>query len=166
MGMRLGLSREDAADVAQDALLRFARAYRDGAYVRSRGRLSSWLLAIHRNCLVDLQRARAARPESPLASALAEVADVNQLSVIWEEERERNLLSEAIELLRSQSRSAERSIRAFELHGLRGVTAAEVGKELGMTANDVYVAKHRCLQQLRRIVHELEQAWDDPEASP
>ena len=46
---KLGLSNEDSADAAQDALIQFVRSYRAGKYERQRGRLSSWVIGIARN---------------------------------------------------------------------------------------------------------------------
>lgn len=58
---KLGLSQEDAADVAQQAMTEFVRDYRAGLYHRGKGRLSSWLISIARNRAVDLQRAQGRR---------------------------------------------------------------------------------------------------------
>ena len=69
-GRRLGLGAEDAADAAQDALARFVRSYREGRYDRGRGRLSSWIIGIARNCIVDQMRTRAARHEERGISAM------------------------------------------------------------------------------------------------
>ncbi len=45
---QLGLRADDAADIAQEALTKFVRAYQQGQYRRERGRLSSWLITIAR----------------------------------------------------------------------------------------------------------------------
>ena len=43
---RLGMSEDDAQDAAQEALITFAAAYREGKYSRDKGRLRSWLLTL------------------------------------------------------------------------------------------------------------------------
>ena len=43
---RMGLKGADADDAAQETLLAFARAYREGRYDSSKGRLSEWLFGI------------------------------------------------------------------------------------------------------------------------
>src|SRR5690348_2881849 len=55
---RLGLPPEDAADVAQETLARFARDYRLGKYERGKGRLRTWILSIARARSIDLLRAK------------------------------------------------------------------------------------------------------------
>ena len=36
----------------------------------------------------------------------------------------------------------------------------DVAGDLGMTANDVYLAKHRCLARLREIVAQLDELYE------
>ena len=55
---RLGLSEEDAADVAQQSIVEFLQAYKRGAYERERGRLRSWLVGIARFRSLDALRRR------------------------------------------------------------------------------------------------------------
>ena len=42
----LGLAESDAEDVAQETLIAFAEAYREGKYDPAKGRLSHWLFGI------------------------------------------------------------------------------------------------------------------------
>ena len=61
---RLGLSEEEAADAAQDAMVRFVQEYRLGKYDRARGRLRSWLIGIVKARAIDVLRAKARRREA------------------------------------------------------------------------------------------------------
>ena len=45
---RLGLTDDDAADIAQETLVRFVKEYRAGKYDRTRGRLRTWIIAMVR----------------------------------------------------------------------------------------------------------------------
>jgi RNA polymerase sigma-70 factor (ECF subfamily) len=154
---RLGLGEADAADAAQEALVRFLRGYRAGAYDRATGRLSSWLVGIARHCILDRRRRRVDAPGGH--SALGDVAGAEPLHDTWRDACEDRMLREALERLRAESRAEPRTIRAFELL-LAGRRAAAVASELGMTLNDVYLAKHRCLEPLQRIVSELRSAYE------
>jgi RNA polymerase sigma-70 factor (ECF subfamily) len=156
---RFGLGAEDAADVAQETLARFVRSYRAGAYRRDRGRLSSWILGIARNCALDLRRAPESAPHRGL-SAIGDVPDPARLEALWDEARDGEILRRAIDLLARETRFDRRTVRAFELVAFGGRAPADVARDLGMTANDVYLAKHRCLRRLRSIVGALETAYE------
>jgi RNA polymerase sigma-70 factor (ECF subfamily) len=156
---RLGLGDADAADVAQEAMLRFLQEYRDGHYDRERGRLRSWLLSIARTRVAAVYRRRRAPARGD--SALGALPDDATLSEIWESERRAVILREALERLRTTTRTSDRNIRTFELLVVRRMPAASVAKELGISVDDVYVAKSRVAERLRRIIEELERAYDE-----
>lgn len=58
---RVGLSPEDAEDVAQASLLAFSTDFREGVYDRSLGRLRSWLFGIVQNRVRSFRRGAGAR---------------------------------------------------------------------------------------------------------
>ncbi len=67
-----------------------------------------------------------------------------------------------MEVLR-EGRTAEPTLRAFDLFAVRGVPAEEVARECGMTVDEVYTAKNRVTGRLREIVEELTAAWREGE---
>ena len=83
----LDLKVEDAADVAQETLVRFLKEYRAGKYDRSRGRLHSWLIGIAKHCVGDQRHARARRREQRGLSAIADLPGDHRLTEIWDYER-------------------------------------------------------------------------------
>jgi RNA polymerase sigma-70 factor (ECF subfamily) len=164
---KLGLSQEDAADVAQQALTEFVRDYRSGMYQRGRGRLSSWLISIARNRAVDIQRNQGRRKQWRGESALDQVAagasvqDPAHLSAIWDAEKKHAVLAAALTELRSATRMNEATIKAFELVAIRGVPTEAAARECGMSVDEVYVAKNRVTKQLREIVARISEAFED-----
>jgi RNA polymerase sigma factor (sigma-70 family) len=161
-GRRLGLTAEDAADAAQETLVRFVSSYRQGRFDRTRGRLRSWIIGIARHCIMDIHNARATRRERRGISAVDEVPDEDGLVAIWDAERDEAILARGIEELRARSAADPRTLEAFERVALRQQRPADVAEQLGMTPNDVYLAKHRCLKRLREIVTELESLYEVP----
>ena len=157
-GRRCGLG--DADDVAQEALLQFAKAYREGKYDRTRGRLRAWLIGITRFRLTDLQRAQAARREREGESEIAQLPDEDRLGEIWDAECRQAILNEGMRQLAQTSRFEEKTLRAFAMLIIDKRPAAEVAAELDMTAQAVYLAKHRCTQRLREIVGTLREAYE------
>ena len=157
--VKLGLRPEDAADAAQETMVQFARDYRAGRYDRERGRLRSWIFGIARHRVLDAQRARARRRERRGESALSDVQGSDDFERIWDDQWRKALLRTALDELRAGPRLEPRTLRAFELVALRGVAAAEAAREIGMSIDEIYVAKSRVLKRLRQIVSELEQNW-------
>lgn len=160
LARKLGLSHSDAEDVAQEVLSRLVAAYRQGKYDRGRGRLRTWIVSIARNCVMDAHRARAARRVRQSESVISGIPSKDTFARLWDEEHRAVLFNRAMSELRSTTRMDERTLRAFEAVGLRGESAADVAKALGMGINSVYAAKSRCTKELREIVARLSIAYE------
>ncbi len=156
---RLGLSAEDAADAAQEALTRFVKSYRAGKYDRDRGRLRSWIIGIAKNCIADIQQRRAARPQRGM-SAIVELPDESKLTAMWDEQCQQEILRQGLAELRRETKTKSGTIRAFEMLAFDGRRPVEVASELSISLNDVYLAKHRCLKRLREILARLQQLYE------
>lgn len=157
---RLGLGPEDAADAAQEALARFVKSYRAGRYDRDRGRLRSWLIGIAKNAVAEIKQRKAAYRRERGLSAIDDMPDEAQLTRAWDVEFEQEILRQGVTELRRRTRTEPRTIQAFEMLVLEGLRPAEVAGRLDMTANDVYLAKHRCLKRLRAILEEVRQLYE------
>ena len=155
---RLGLRPTDADEVAQQALAEFVRAYQEGRYDRSKGRLSSWILGIAHHTALKMINKREGLASDTMIS---ELADEESLKSIWIDERDRTILAKALDLLRDESEIDERTLLAFELVALRGVPAVEAGAQANMTVDQVYVAKNRVTRRMRALVEELTQAFEE-----
>jgi len=69
--MQLGLPPVDAEDAAQETMLSFLKAFRDGKYVREKGRLSNWLFGVARCVILNLRSRR------PLEKLIADKTRAN-----------------------------------------------------------------------------------------
>jgi RNA polymerase sigma-70 factor (ECF subfamily) len=156
---RMGLSENDADEIAQEVLARFVERFRAGEYVRDRGRLRSWIFGIARTRIADSKRARARRRVERGTSALFSVKDETDPEAAFADEWRRALLRQAFAELRAKSRHEPKSLRALELLVLEQRPTKEVAQELGMTANALYVARHRALQSLRTTLARLEREF-------
>ncbi len=160
LGRRFGLSDTEAADVAQETFLRFIESYRAGRYERSRGRLRAWIVGIARHRVHDLFRSRDRRHERPLAAGDLDVPGEDEFLRVWDEECRAHVLRRAMEVLREVSRISEEKLRAFERIFIDQQGVEDVAREMGMTRDEVYQAKFRCLERLREIVRDLELAYE------
>jgi RNA polymerase sigma-70 factor (ECF subfamily) len=156
---RLGLGEADAADAAQEAMVRFLREYRAGKYERGRGRLRHWLMAMARSCIGDARRradrARGARGES----ALGGLTDP-EVDGLWSEELRATVLRRAGDLLRRDTDLGSKTIEAFEMLAMEGHTPAAVAGACGMSVDSVYKARARCLERLRDAAEKLSAAYE------
>lgn len=159
--LRLGLNAPDAEDVAQESLIAFMQAYREGKYKREAGRLSSWLFGIAYRQAANVRRkkGRAAEvqvtPEAP-TEFWSGVPDEAQATPAWQVEWERAALEECMQVVRREVE--EKTYRAFEMLVREGRTPDDVAKALGMTRDAVYVSKHRVLKRLSELAKEYDEA--------
>jgi len=163
-GRHLGLSADDAAELAQRTLAVFAGTLREGGYQRERGRLNWWLIGIARNTALEMRRnARRHRDrgDAALIGVAAEIPENEHLTRVWQHERDRVVLARAMSLLRDSTRTDDRTLKVFELFVLRTVPAAEVARECGVEVDTVYVIKNRLTRRLRELVRELSAAYDE-----
>lgn len=157
---RLGFQPDDAVELAQQTLVEFARAYLAGRYQRAQGRLSSWLVGIARHVGSAMRRTRGAQRVGG-DTMIAELPAENDLSRVWEDERDRSILQQALAQLRTASRADESTFLAFELCALRGVPAQEVANRCGISVDSVYLAKSRLTKRLREIVAEMTEVYEE-----
>ena len=160
---RMGVRDEEAADVAQDTLMRFLVAYRDGKYDRDRGRLRAWLIGIARYRIMEARRATAKEAGYRGESVVMSLQDESELADAWDIEQRNHMLRIAFDRLRTTTRMSETTIRAFEMLTHQQMPAPDVAEALGIEVQDVYVAKSRCLKKIREIIDELEQSYAERE---
>ena len=92
---------------------------------------------------------------------MIDLDDDKGLTEIWEDERRKAILRQSMDRLRSGSRTDERTIRAFEMLFVHGMTPQAVADELEMSVQSVYVAKSRIAERLQKIVQEIEAEFDE-----
>lgn len=154
----LGLGPDEAEDVAQETLMDFLRAYRQGQYDRDKGRLSAWLFGIaHRRVLNagrKLGRGPRQLPAGRRTEFLANLPDANIVQESWDRSWQEAVLHQCLDQVRTELKPT--TIRAFELFAIDQRPAAEVADELGMSRNAVFIAKHRVLKRITELTRQFE----------
>ena len=159
---RFGLSDSDAQDAAQQTLIAFCTSYQKGKYDREQGRLRVWLFGIARNQIRNAVK-KSYRKElqvvedSDQTNFFARVEDGDELERIWDEEWRDAVIRQCLEEVRRDV--DPKSIEAFELFAWKGWPAQKVADHLDMTANAVFIAKHRIMKRIRELVPKMEEAW-------
>jgi RNA polymerase sigma-70 factor (ECF subfamily) len=152
------LAPADVDDLVQDVLLavsqempRFQPQAQPGAFRR-------WLRTILVHRLRHFWRSRQHRPMAVGGSDfLDEIErlgdDKSQLSQLWDQEHDRQVMNRLLELVRPQF--AAGTWQAFRRQALDGLSADAVAAELNMPLHSVYAAKSRVLKALRSLADGL-----------
>jgi len=161
-----GLNDAEAQDVVQDTVVYVARRIATFRYDRGKGCFKGWLLQTTRWRIADQFRRRS---QSAAGVSLEEDADRaygapvealpdpagNDLERIWEEEWTQAVTAEALRRIRA--RASPRQFQIFDLYVVKGWSVAEVCRVLGVTAAQVYLAKHRLAASVRGELQRLEE---------
>jgi RNA polymerase sigma-70 factor, ECF subfamily len=159
---RFGLTDQDAQDAAQQTLIAFCDSYRQGKYDRDKGRLRIWLFGIARNQILNTRRKKRGREVQVADASQAtgffdKVEDEDQLEQAWNEEWRQAVLRQCLEAVRKEFDG--KTVEAFELFAWKGLPAQEVAEQLGMTANAVFLVKHRVMKRIRELLPAMEDIW-------
>lgn len=156
-----GVKEGEAAEIAQETIVRFVEEYREGKYDRSRGRLGAWLVTIARYRVLDMRRKVGSSKIERGESAMVDLDDDKSVGAAYEAERRHALLREALEELRTKSRTDPKTVKAFEMLVYHSLSPQVVAEQLGMSTHDVYLAKSRVAAKLREIVLRLESEYEE-----
>jgi RNA polymerase sigma-70 factor (ECF subfamily) len=151
------LQEADALEVVQEVMLAVHRAM-DGWRPSNRtGSFRAWLAEAARRVTLQVLRQRDKRDRGAGGDArqgvLAEVAAPSATAVAEDEDEQRWLFFCAAASVEQEVQP--KTWRAFWLAAVDGVSAAAVAAELEMTVGNVYSAKCRVLDRIRRRVAEL-----------
>jgi len=144
-----GLKQPDAEDVAQQCIKAVLANIDEYEHV---GSFKAWLRTITENKINDLMRGRKAynRESDILAQQPAAGPDPAQL---WERRWLAEHLRFCVEKVKSDI--AEQTFLAFFQNVIEERPAKETADRLGISVNQVYVAKFRVLERIRALLLEL-----------
>ena len=161
---RAGLDDVDAQDVVQDTVIAVAKEIPEFRYDRERGTFKQWLFRILRRRVSDHFRKLYRRPAhadispdmldgSSDADAIV-MRDGVSLSEAWDQEWQRSVLDAAIAQVRAQANP--KHFQVFDYCVLKEWPVAKVASTLGMNAAQVYLARHRVSQAVKRAARRIE----------
>jgi RNA polymerase sigma-70 factor (ECF subfamily) len=154
----MGLSITDAEDVAQETMLAFVKAFRDGKYDRDKGHLSDWLFGIAKHVILNFRRRlpseQLVADKTTGTSFLDQIQDDRNIKLTWETEWRHMVLTRCFEQARKEFNP--KVFKAFELYALSQTAADKVAQQLEMSQNAVYIAKCRVLSRLRELEGQFE----------
>jgi RNA polymerase sigma factor (sigma-70 family) len=161
-----GLTREEAFDVVQETIIAIARQVQKGQYDPRAGSFKAWLLQMTRWRILDVFRARKRQPslsnqgnaesedsQNLAMDRLSQEKD-NLLESIWDREWRDNISSAALE--RVKSKVSPRQFQIFDCYVMKGWGVKKTAEALGINAAQVYLAKHRVGNLVKKEIQGLE----------
>lgn len=160
-----GLSDDQAQDVVQETVIAVARKMPEFRYDPAKGSFKHWLLLICRRRIHDhLRRVYSSRHHASQTQEELTGAEENvpapmlppdaQMDQNWEQEWRENVLQMA--LARVRQRANPKQYQVFDSCVLHNMRASEVASMLGLSAAQVYLAKHRISAAVKRAAKEVE----------
>ncbi len=163
---KAGLNEMEANDVVQETFIRVAKNLQAGKFDKNKGSFKSWLMNQCRWRIIDQFRARSKDlgASQPLrgedgdrrTDIIENFADPkgDQLERMWNQEWNSNLTELALRSVKSQVSPLQYQI--FLCYVVREWGVDKVKEELGVSATQVYLAKHRVGRIMRKEIERLE----------
>lgn len=145
-GRNHGLNGTDASDLVQEVLGVLVTKL-PGFEYDPRKRFRGWLRTVTVNKARDFQRRQSVRPVTGADETIERTSVADAVDLFDEAEYRSFIVRRARQLMRDEFEP--KTWQACWKHVTEGRSAAEVGQELGISANAVRVAKCRILRRLR-----------------
>ena len=168
VALKAGFRDAEAQDIVQDTIVAVAKKMRNFKYDPQIGSFKAWLLLNTRSRIIErLRKKRLPIAEKiPQKDATARTATVERipdsagqdLEAVWEAEWKTNLMEQALAGVKKQV--APRQFQIFDLYVLQETPIETITRALGVSASQVYLAKHRVSQvfkdELKKAERRLE----------
>jgi RNA polymerase sigma-70 factor (ECF subfamily) len=150
---RYPLQGADVDDLVQDVLAVLVRKLASFRHGGQHGAFRAWLRSILAYEVRGFYRRRQGQPLAVDPHAddgpLADLEDgASELSRRWDAEHDQHVVARLLDLIKPEFTAT--TWQAFERSALHNRPADEVGAELGLTANAVWIARSRVMRRLRQ----------------
>jgi RNA polymerase sigma factor (sigma-70 family) len=168
---KAGLSDAEAQDVVQETVISVYKNLPNFEYDPKGGSFKAWLLKLTRWRVVDqlrrrrtegLNRISKGQTADKAEEAGDEAVDIEAVAdpsafvpdSYWDEEWERNVYETAVE--RTKEKVPPKQFQIFDFYVLKEWPVGRVREALGVSATQVYLAKHRVSRELKRQMKAVE----------
>ncbi len=162
VAIQSGLTEHEAWDVVQETVFSIAKQSRENIYNPAQGSFKAWLLSITRWRIKDQFRRRRRDNANIQATLEGESREFlhklpseqgETFERLWDREWRAHLTKAA--LARVRLKVSPLQFQIFDYHVIQGMSVEEVRRKLGVTASQVYLAKHRIGARLKDEIAEL-----------
>ncbi len=159
-----GLNDPGAQEIVQDTVIAVARKMPEFRYDPARGTFRQWLLRITRRRIIDhLRRIYRQPPKADLMPESLDEAEehaaaitdqsTSAIEAAWNEEWEKSTFEAALARVRAEINP--KHYQVFDYCVLKEWPASKVAATLNLNAAQVYLAKHRVAQAMKRAVRRI-----------
>ncbi len=162
--LKVGLTETEAQDVVQETLISVAKKMPGFKYDPTIDSFKGWLFYQTRLRIADQyrKRRRAGAQNRRASDDAAKTATIERvpdpagldLDAIWDEEWRVNLMKAATE--RVKMHVSPEQYEMFHLYVIKEMTVLKVATRLGVSAAQIYLAKHRVSRLLKKELRKLE----------
>ena len=166
MALKAGLTQTEAQEVVQETIICVAKDIQKFKRDRQSGTFKGWLRNLTRWRIADQFRKRTGlargggdnteRNSQPM-DALPDLPDEPNESD-WEEEWQSHLLRTAMQ--RVKRHVPEEQYQLFDFYVVKEWPVSRITQTMGVSANQVYLAKYRITRLVRKEVGLLEKEWN------
>jgi len=173
VALKAGLTDAEAQDVVQETVIAVSKHIGEFKYDPARCSFKTWLLLLTRQRIGrQFHKRRGLAPPQPQEgtrnrtapehSEMERTATVERvpdpaglaLEALWDEEWDQHVLKVATERVKGQVKTEH--FQMFDLYVLRHWPVGEVARVMGVSAGQVYLAKHRVGRLLKKELNRLE----------
>ena len=164
VALKAGLTEIESQEVVQETVIAVAKKMHAFKYDPAIGSFKSWLLHLTRCRIADQLRKRykeaavvqALPAQTSGTDVIAKFPDPNALNLdaVWEEGWQENLVAAAIDRVKKEVKP--RQYQIFDLYVIKGFSVTRVRETLGVSAAQVYLAKFRISNLIKKEVRKLE----------
>ena len=173
VALKSGLSDDAAQEVVQETVIAVARKMPDFRYDPAKGSFKQWLLLITRRRIHDQlrlfyrseRRSNAGRTDPVVRRASLPDATLPPdalIASVWEQEWRDCIFQAALARVRQQAKPKQ--FQVFDCCVLQNLPPRQVARMLGLSAAQVYLAKHRVSTAVKRAASEIEAEMAGPAA--
>jgi len=149
-----GLNEQDAVDLVQDVFSILLVELPRFEYDPTRGSFRAWLKTVTVNqCRKQQRKRQIAEGRGGDDDLLPTLPGGDAWEAYWDAEYQTHLIRRALEVMKAQFEPRLWQC-CWELT-VNGLSAAEIGRKLGMSESAVYVAKFRVIRHLRQELADL-----------
>ena len=161
---RSGLDDTEAQEIVQETVIAVARKIPEFTYDPARGTFRQWLLRVtHRRIIDHLRRIYREPQRAELAPELLDAEEKHAAAITdrssgtieaaWDDEWERSIFAAALTHVRAEINPQH--FQVFDYCVLKEWPASKVAATLGLNRAQVYLAKHRVTQAMKRAVRRI-----------
>ena len=163
VALKAGLTQSEAEEVVQETIICVARNIQKFKRDRRLGSFKGWLRHLTRWRIADQFKKRTglvhdAGAADWLHQPLENIPDPAEDAAEWEQEWQSHLFRAAVE--RVKRRVKEEQYQLFDCYVVKQWPVKRITQTLGVSAAQVYLAKHRVSRLLQKEARWLEKRWE------